>query len=92
MPEKLVGAPCPLIPKATMEQCDGMVWPVVYPVQDGEQSGREHGYSVCDTCQSRFDVYVNPDGTNPTVLVTVGRARGFDPNGPEVKFTRGEDL
>jgi hypothetical protein len=72
---------CSLSIKGTL--CPGRVFVVepLAPIQD--TPGRLGGYSVCDTCQTRYDVTTDEDGGNITVLVTTGRARGLPPEDQE---------
>ena len=70
--------------------CPGQVYVVEMAKDMGD--GRWVGYSVCDTCQAKYEVTMDEDGRRPEVFITTGRARGV----PEdqrtiIRYPAGED-
>ena len=57
--------------------CGGRVHPVEPAAPIPDQPDRLYGWAVCDTCQSKFEVWTDPDGHGATMLITAGRARGM---------------
>lgn len=66
-----MSAPC------VIRGCGGRVHPVqpLAPMEDNPN--RRYGWAVCDTCQSKFELWTDPDGQGGNMLVTAGRARGL---------------